>query len=239
MAREEYRSARLGRRGEVDGPPAAQYAELIESFAIVTSSQKGWHRVAQGQLHTTHQKKIIAGASTLVRREALTSSLSGPPHLVANIAVPTLQSSSRSVYLFPDRVLVRDGGRYAAITYEEIQAAAGNDRFIEDGHVASVATVVGTTWKYVNKKGGPDTRFNNNRQLPVAPYGQVTLTASSGMNTILSFSRLDAAPVLASAIFRMRAPDRIVPIQRPTPSAAVHSAPQRPVKEPAVQCVAP
>ena len=44
------------------------------------------------------------------------------------------------------------------------------------------------TWKYVNKSGGPDKRFKDNKKLPVCLYGQVELKASLGLNTVLMFS---------------------------------------------------
>jgi DNA polymerase-3 subunit epsilon len=210
---------------ELDGPPAAGYASLIDDFSTITTVKKGWHTVAKGALRTTHQRKVNAGASTVVRREALTRSLAGPPHLASNIAIPTFQSSSRSMYILPDRALVRDGSRYADIGYDELRAIAGPFRFIEDGRVPSDATVVDTTWKYVNKKGGPDKRFKNNRRLPVVLYGEVVLSTRSGMSTVLSFSRPDAATVLASAVSRMHAPAPIVPTQRPALSSVVQAPP--------------
>lgn len=124
---------------ELDGPPAARYASLID-FSTITTVRKGWHTVAKGAPRTTHQRKVNAGASTVVRREALTRSLAGPPHLASNIAIPTLQSSSRSMYLLPDRALVRGGSRYADIGYDELRAITGPFRFIEDGRVPSDAT---------------------------------------------------------------------------------------------------
>ncbi|NMH91855.1 DUF4236 domain-containing protein [Pseudonocardia bannensis] len=218
---------------EVDGAPAAQYQDLLTHFAAAIATKKAWHTVAQGALRTTHQRKVNAGASALVRREALARSLAGPPQLASNIAIPTLQSSSRSIYLLPDRALVRDGSRYADVSYDELRAAAGPDRFIETGTVPSDATVVDTTWEYVNKKGGPDKRFKNNRRLPVVLYGEVTLSTRTGMSTVLSFSRYDAAPVLASAIESMKAPAPSLPVQHPAsePVTQLRQAPRTPARE--------
>jgi hypothetical protein len=58
---------------------------------------------------------------------------------------------------------------------------------------------VGTTWKYVNKGGGPDHRYKNNPQLPIMQYGQLTITGPSGFNFIWQTSRAAAAPALSSA----------------------------------------
>lgn len=61
------------------------------------------------------------------------------------------------------------------------------------------ATVVGQTWKYVNKKGTPDKRFKDNKQLPVALYEEVHLTSATGLNEVLQVSRTGAGKALESA----------------------------------------
>ncbi len=76
------------------------------------------------------------------------------------------------------------------------------------------AMVVDTTWRYVNKNGGPDRRFKDNRELPVVQYGRVALTASTGMNNMLSFSNAQAAEVLAACLATMHTPHAGVPAQR-------------------------
>ena len=196
---------------EVDGPQQVQYQRLVDRFQLVCGAQKAWHTSARGDLVTTHQWKVNAGASSVVRREALLRSFVGPPQMAPNIAVPTMQSSSRSIYLLPDRVLSKDGSVYAEVPYGDLHAVSNMHRFIEDGRVPADATVVDTTWKYVNKSGGPDRRFKHNRQLPVAQYSQVTLSASTGLSTLLSFSNAEAAGVLADCLDGMRTPPAVTP----------------------------
>src|SRR5205085_10647069 len=72
-------------------------------------------------------------------------------------------------------------------------------RFIEDAGVPQDVQVVGTTWQYVNKNGGPDRRFSNNRQIPVAQYGLLKITSRTGLNIHLHVSNLEAARYFAGA----------------------------------------
>ncbi len=65
-----------------------------------------------------------AGASSVVRREALARTFAGPPQMASNIAVPTMQSSSRSIYLLPDRVVLKDGSAYADMAYRDLHAVS-------------------------------------------------------------------------------------------------------------------
>ncbi len=70
---------------------------------------------------------------------------------------------------------------------------AGSTRFIEEQRQTSDSNQVGSTWRYVRKDGGPDQRFNNNRQLPIMLYGVVTAVSSSGLNLVLHTSSMPAA----------------------------------------------
>ncbi|TDE35441.1 hypothetical protein E1B25_17530 [Antarcticimicrobium sediminis] len=43
----------------------------------------------------------------------------------------------------------------------------------------SDATMVGQTWKYVNKNGSPDRRFKDNRQLPICLFQEMAWSATA------------------------------------------------------------
>lgn len=51
-------------------------------------------------------------------------------------------------------------------------------RLIEEETPPAEATVVDQTWRYLNRNGGPDRRFNDNRELPIGLYGKIDLRAS-------------------------------------------------------------
>jgi DNA polymerase-3 subunit epsilon len=190
---------------EVDGPAHQRYQMLLNHFEAARAAHSAWHVVAGGALHTTYQRKVNAGAGSLVRREPLHRGVEGSSHLKANISVPSLQSSARSVYFLPDRVLIRDRNTYVDLSYDAFSVTWDENRFVEDGSVPRDARQVGTTWKYVNKDGGPDRRFKENRQLPVLLYGQIRLSGAYGLNILWSFSNGQGAPFLVSGIGQMRA----------------------------------
>jgi hypothetical protein len=185
---------------EVEGSPAAWFQGLVDAFVPVQQSAAHWHVTARGAVVTTRQYKVNSGASSLIGRNGGRADLEGPPVFASNIAVPSLHASKRSVYFLPDRIVIRDGRRYADIPYEQCRVVGGATRFIESGRVPGDAERVGTTWKYVNKAGGPDRRYKNNPQLPILRYGQITLTAQPGFNFIWQTSKASAAPALSSAL---------------------------------------
>lgn len=184
---------------EVEGSSAARFQDLVDSFVAMEQCAAHWHVTAQGAVVSTRQYKINAGASSLLNRDRGRTNLAGPPVFASNIAVPSLHASKRSVYFLPDRVLVRDGHYYADMPYQHCRITGAATRFIETGQVPADAEQVGTTWKYVNKKGGPDRRYKNNPQLPIMRYGELTLTAPQGFNFIWQTSRTLAAPALCNA----------------------------------------
>lgn len=189
---------------EVDGLDQVCYQHLVDAFHQAQQSHRGWHVVASGDVRTTYQYKVNAGASSLIDRQILACGIDAGPHISSNIAIPTLRAGSRTVYLLPDRILVKDGRTYVDVGYSELQVISSEQRFIEDGSVPSDATVVGTTWQYVNKRGGPDRRFKDNRQLPILQYGRVEMYSAAGLRIMWQFSRCAAAIALAQRIRGMQ-----------------------------------
>jgi hypothetical protein len=188
---------------EVEDTAAARFQALVDSFTAVQQCASHWHVTAQGAVVTTRQYKVNSGASAIIRRDRARADLAGPPVLGSNIAVPSLHASKRSVYFLPDRIVIRDGRQYADMPYQHCHISGSATRFIESGQVPGDADRVGTTWKYVNKRGGPDRRYKSNPQLPIMQYGEINLSAPPGFNFIWQTSRAVAASALSSALSAM------------------------------------
>lgn len=97
-------------------------------------------------------------------------------------------------------MLVYDAGGVGAVGYRELQLSVQVTRFIEDGTAPPDARVVDYTWRYVNKKGGPDRRFKQNRQLPICLYDEITLRSSTGLDEVLQVSRCEIGSAFAQAV---------------------------------------
>src|SRR5262249_16810050 len=124
--------------------------------------------------------KRNAGASSIVRRQPASVTNEPPPRVIANFAAPCLNLGSVRLFFMPDLILYWQAGTFGAVSYSDLSIQRSVTQFIEDGWVPSDATVVGKTWRYVNKNGGPDRRFNNNAHLPVLQYGVLVLSSSRG-----------------------------------------------------------
>ena len=175
----------------------AEFSKLQSAFRSLGSCQGFWHLDASGD---TSDWKRNAGASSLVQKTGAQLLFTVPPKMVSNLNVPTLKSKRKSLYFFPDRLLVYDSSGVGAVNYSEVQATMAQTRFVEGGAVPSDATQVGTTWRFVNRSGGPDRRFNNNRELPILLYGELYLTSNSGLNEAFQCSTREAPTQVASEI---------------------------------------
>jgi hypothetical protein len=56
----------------------------------------------------------------------------------------------------------------------------------------------------VNKSGGPDRRFANNRQLPVMRYGELRMQSSTGLNEAIQISNVQSADAFVQGLKVMR-----------------------------------
>ncbi|MCR5607707.1 MAG: hypothetical protein K6G26_01425 [Lachnospiraceae bacterium] len=97
------------------------------------------------------------------------------------------------IYILPDRLVVRGRKGWGVVEYSELHILFGEQPFVEYGVVPKDTKVIGKTWQYVNKDGGPDKRYNNNRQLPKCVYGHISFKSDTGLDIIINVSDIDKA----------------------------------------------
>jgi hypothetical protein len=163
---------------DLDDATRTSFEQLYRSFLKFSDCSSVWHIGAQGRVY---DKKYHAGANQVVSRKNVSIDVHDPPYVKSNISPIPVPVGNRSLYLFPDRILIFDGIDVGAIAYSELHLDINPTRFIEDGRVPRDAGIVGSTWRFVNKDGGPDERFNNNRQLPICLYEEIHLNSSDNV----------------------------------------------------------
>lgn len=226
---------------DVDDPEIVGRLALCSLAAeALARSARLWHVFSSMR---TADAKYHAGAGTLIQRTATRCDLSSLYGVELNIDCWSVPVGPQQLLFLPDRLVVRQGTQHASIPYEWLTSVHATTKFIEDGHVPPDAQVVDTTWRFVNKSGGPDLRFNNNRQLPVALYGELTLQSSNGLQIVIQSSNPLATHNAAFALQELARVARIpsAPRQAPTPMPAVprsepwqHAAAQPPATSPYV-----
>jgi hypothetical protein len=181
---------------------------LTERYAIASAAGESlatscyiWHIY-----HTEANRdyKHHAGASTLIRRTSIRALKNRIPLIETNIEPWGIPIGPQRLVFLPDRLLVLEGNRLAGINYDDLSIEVDATRFIEDGSVPGDARQVGQTWQYVNKNGGPDRRFKQNRRLPIMEYGRIFLRSPSGVQVILHCSNLASAHQVESMLHQLQ-----------------------------------
>ncbi len=171
---------------------------LVHNWATEMSKAGGvWHIEAEGGVI---DRKYQAGADTVVRRRPTFIRKAEPPRVKTNVETIALGVGRQTLYFFPDRLLVFDRQGVGAVAYADLNIEVAPVNFIESGPVPRDAQVVDRTWQYVNKKGGPDRRFRDNRELPVCLYEYVHFRSSSGLNEQIQLSRVGVAENFAKSL---------------------------------------
>ena len=137
-----------------------------------------------------------------MKRNSTRLAIQDPPYLRTNIPAPAIVMGKETLYFLPDRLLVYAGSNIGAVSYRDLHISVTDSQFIESSRssVPGDAEVVGSTWRYVNKGGGPDRRFKDNPELPVCRYEEIHLTSTSGLREILQLSKRGLGQQLANAI---------------------------------------
>lgn len=173
---------------EPDEATTTQFESISRAAQSAASSRRLQAVAATSKYSDT---KYSAGASSGLKLTKASCSTGQAPGVLANIDVPILQARKITLAFYPDRILAFQGTTVGAIDYSELRSSNSPVTFVENGSVPADATVTGKTWQYVNKKGGPDKRFKNNRELPLCRYNELRLTTNRGLDVYLMCSRDD------------------------------------------------
>ncbi|MDO9545481.1 MAG: DUF4236 domain-containing protein [Pelolinea sp.] len=185
---------------DLDEEAEKAYQALHNAIQDLALCEKSWHISSSGQITSLLEWKRQSGASQLVSRNPIKYSFLAPPYVSTNLSIPTIPVGKLFLYFFPDCLFVYQDKQFGAVSYSDLKVELGNKRFIENESLPTDAKTVDTTWRYVNKSGGPDRRFKDNRQLPIVLYSELLFKSNSGLNGLLQLSKPDMGKNLLEAI---------------------------------------
>jgi hypothetical protein len=160
----------------LDGEISKLHNKFPEYFREFASSNKVWQKLQETGVDNA---KYHAGASQLISRvpvHGIYFDLSPLKFLKTNVQVPSIHLKGTELYFFPERLIVKRGKIFGAVFYKSMSITSDTVNFIESETLATDVVVVDHTWQYLNKQGGPDRRFNGNRQLPICRYQSIRLS---------------------------------------------------------------
>ncbi|CAG1022004.1 hypothetical protein MTYM_01417 [Methylococcales bacterium] len=182
---------------ELDDGVGEKFTTLQDSIDRLSKSARIWRVVSKVP---TYDWKRNAGALSSITRRTISVRNLHPPFIQTNIPVYGMLLGAMQIYFFPDQILVFQNGKYGAVSCESLNASVSVTNFVEEEWVPNDSTIAYYTWRYVRRDGGPDRRFNNNRQIPVVQYGHLELSSSSGLNIYLHISSLSNAQNFVESI---------------------------------------
>jgi hypothetical protein len=189
---------------DLSSEAAERFEALGRAFGALAGCSSVWSIPLERQ---EADWKRNAGVSKTVERTQISPRRANPLLVKSNVAFLQLPLGKETLYFTPDAILVIAGAKVAAFRYGDVEIVSKPTRFVEDSSAPSDTQVVGETWRFPNRKGGPDRRFNNNRKLPICLYGEIDFKSASGLNERIHCSRVDVSEDFASAAIAMRATD--------------------------------
>ncbi|MBK8698798.1 MAG: DUF4236 domain-containing protein [Saprospiraceae bacterium] len=168
------------------------HTQFVSSFSQILDSKKVWQILHSSKVSNY---KYSAGAnSEIIRKPIKKLSLNEYPisSLTTNINIPHIGFSDCDYYFFPERLVIKRGKEFGGLLYKNLKIISGTVNFIESETVPEDASIISQTWKYLNKDGSPDKRFQDNIELPVCKYSSYEFSSVNGINEILYTSKVDA-----------------------------------------------
>lgn len=186
----------------LDAAAAINFSKTVSSLESLASCSRIW---ALNTRTASHDSKRNAGAGQLITRKAADVGVFATEGFSSSLTFSSIKANEMLLHFLPDQILLFSNNRYTAIRYEDLNVDATCTRFIETDGVPPDSKKVDTTWRFVNKNGGPDRRFNNNPQIPILQYGEVTLHTASGLQITIQTSSYEKGAAFTA---RFNEPDK-------------------------------
>jgi hypothetical protein len=172
--------------------------------ALVQLSRSGFLANACVE-HVHGDRKRHAGATITVQSDPVEIGRGYPRHMSSNLdpAPIRLRAQNKTLCFLPDRLLVEDHGQKAAISYDSLNITCEIINTAWEGAVPHDAKIVGQSWHYVNKNGGPDRRFKNNYVVQIVKVAVLTLQSSTGLEIVLQATATKAAFQAVDALHKL------------------------------------
>ena len=179
---EEYSSYALDVDISLDKDIENNYLELKKSFSDLMNVNQIWSLITSQNIDRVKQRSF---ASTKISRVDTRFVAKELDFIKTQYSPVTLISSNGlTLYFYPCFLIAMNetDNDFAVISYQNVTVLQKVVSFSENKSLPSDAVIEGYTYKYVNKNGSPDKRYNDNPQIPIASYYQLSLSSATGLN---------------------------------------------------------
>ncbi|WP_105204573.1 DUF4236 domain-containing protein [Neobittarella massiliensis] len=151
--------------------------EIVSKWMLLKTTQD---LELNKQVAETSDTKHHSGASTILKTERATIARRSYFPIKTNIQPVLLTCGKEQYYFMPDVLLVKRKGAFGAIQYNDLSCQTYDKGLIQESPSPKDSEIISYTWRYVNKSGGPDKRFQNNYQIPKYRYGHIVFSGPNG-----------------------------------------------------------
>ena len=172
VAKEDAQSYHSNILEELSEFEETKYVAFCDAYKDFKNSKRTWIVVSEQS-----NWEVKASAKKLIDRKLFRLSNGCFDHFIVPYEVPKIPvPNNDSYYFYPHFVIVsHNDNDFDVFPITEVNLKYGSVNFQEEGIAPSDAQKVGTTYKYVNKNGGPDRRYSNNPVIPIVKYGEITI----------------------------------------------------------------
>ena len=158
--------------GELSELEKNNYKDFCDSYKAFKASNRAW-----SILSSVRNSELKSSAYTTVERSPVVLKTGTFVHLQSAFQVPLFPGVNKIPYYFYPRFVIHGNSidKFDVIEIDKIELRYKSTRFIETGNKPIDAKQVDTTYKYVNKDGGPDRRYSYNPVMPVLLYGDIKI----------------------------------------------------------------
>ncbi len=175
---------------------ATQYQQKLDAFLSLLENNEKLYE--SKQVFQAHNIKYNAGASKSVSTHDVRLLKISPPFMKTDIKCFRLKTSRGNMYFLPNGIMINRFSELYFLDMKDLVAKFDMTIFIES-FTPEDSELVGYTWQYVNRGGGPDRRFNNNPQFNRNRYGEIYLSIGDTFKLKLMFSNFRQKEALESA----------------------------------------
>lgn len=170
------------------------YDEFCRNFENLLTSDKIW-KIKCSEKNT----QIKSSAQYAVRRTTTSVGVGVFNYIKSQYDVPIISDESVQLYFYPKFLIAaKSPSSFSVIPYSSVSLNGYRTRFNEEDPLPTDAKHLGHTWRYVNKSGGPDKRFSDNKRIPVVEYGDLSIKYAANLSRF-QFSNSDALIAFADS----------------------------------------
>lgn len=188
---------------ELDSTVSTAYNRLLSAGSLLASCPYKRHDLGQQALYGQESTKGMSGSSYAIHSEPLEVAILSPERTSLNFTPVTFCIFGGTISFFPDMILLVKNIVDATILPLQQARVEVIERATYLDYVPPNAELIGTSFTYVNRDGGPDMRYNYNPQTFLIKNWDLDIHFTSDQPIHTSFSDRVAVESFAKALNQM------------------------------------